>query len=120
MSYPLRFPDDDPRFTSELLDEISAVLIRHGYPWTDSDDTSFADLRAALAGFLYGPAFNTGDRVTWVGNDKVWCSRVEYVANTDKGPVARVLTDPQPGGSCRTVDVVACRKLTLVPGGEQR
>lgn len=117
MTYPLRFPDDDPRFSSALIDDISAVLIRHGYPWVDDDDPSFADLRAALAGFLYGPAFNAGARVTWVANDKVWCSRVEYVTNTEKGPVARLLTDPQPGGTCRTTDVVPCRNLTLVRDG---
>jgi hypothetical protein len=119
MSYPLRFPDDDPRFTSELLDDISAVLIRHGYPWTENGDASFADLRAALAGFLYGPAFNRGDKVTWVSDSKVYSGKVEYVANGDNGPVARIDASPQPGGMCRFTTVVACRKLTLVPDGER-
>jgi len=117
MSYPLKFPDDDPRFTSELIDEISAVLINHGYPWTDSGDTSFADLRAAMARFLYGPAFNPGDKVTWVSDGKVWNGQVEYVATGDNGPVARIDTDPQRGGLYRTTWVVACRNLTLIPDG---
>lgn len=119
MSYPLTYPDNgDPRFTGELIDEIGAVLAAHGYPPVDGDDTAFADLRDALRSFLYGPEFNAGDRVTWVSNGKVWSGRVEFIANTDDGPVARIQANPQPGylGGAAT-SVVSCRRLTLIPGG---
>jgi hypothetical protein len=117
MSYPLRFPDDDPRFSNDLIAEIANVLYAHGYPTVIGNDTAFDGLRAALASFLYGPAFNPGDKVTWVCNDKVWNGKVEYVANGDSGPVARIDTDPQSGGLYRTTWVVPCRELTLVSGG---
>lgn len=118
MTYPLRFPDDDPRFSSALIDEISATLIAHGYPWTEGDDTAFTDLRAALAGFLYGPEFNNGDEVVWFRKGKVWSGRVEYVASTDKGPVARIRPEKQPGSmGAPGPTVVPCRELTLVRDG---
>lgn len=117
MSYPLRFPDDDPRFSPALILDVANVLKSYGYPSVTEDAATIDDLRAALAGFLYGPAFNAGDKVTWVTNDKVWHGRVEYVANTKTGQVARIQTDPQPGETYRVTSVVACRKLTLVPGG---
>lgn len=122
MTYPLTYPDNgDPRFTGALLDEIGAVLTAHGYPSVDGDDTAFADLREALRGFLYGSEFNRGDKVTWMAGSKVWCGRVDLVANTESGPVARILTDPQPGHSHRNTvtTVVPCRELTLVSGGSR-
>lgn len=115
MTYPLTFPDDDPRFTGELIDEIAGVLTRHGYE--PVDDNARAGLRAALVGFLYRPTFNSSDKVTWVTDGDVWFGRVEYVTNTEHGPVARILADPQPGGRYRFTTVVACRKLTLVSDG---
>lgn len=118
MSYPLRFPDDDPRFSNDLIAEIANVLYAHGYPTVIGDETAFDGLRAALTGFLYGPAFNAGDKVTWVSDGKVWNGSVEYVANSDNGPVARIRTEPQPGDLFRIVtSVVDCRYLTLVPAG---
>lgn len=117
MSFPLRFPDDDPRFSSHLLDDISAVLINHGYPWVDGDDTAFADLRAALAGFLYGPAFNAGDKVSWVDGELVRSGHVDTVANGSGGQVARIITDPQPGYVSTFIGVVPCRELTPVRDG---
>ncbi|ACU71793.1 hypothetical protein Caci_2884 [Catenulispora acidiphila DSM 44928] len=121
MTYPLRFPNDDPRFSTALLDEINSVLINHGYPWVDDDDTSYADLRAALAGFLYGPAFNAGDKVSWVFDGNVRTGRVDIVANTPEGPVARIITDPQPGHRhlATVTTVKACRELTPIPGGDR-
>lgn len=120
MSFPLRFPDDDPRFTAELVDAVANVLVQHGYPRPDSTDTSHADLRAALAGFLYGPAFNNGDKVTWVRDGKVWNGKVSYVANGNSGQVARIKADPQPGDRYYVTAVVPCRDLTLVQAGDQR
>lgn len=117
MSFPLRFPDDDPRFSSALIDDISVVLINHGYPWIDGDDTAFADLRAALARFLYGPAFNTGDQVTWVAGDIVRSGRVDVVATSSSGQVARIITDPKPGYVSTFISVVPCRELTPVRDG---
>lgn len=119
MSYPLTYPDNgDARFTGGLLDEIGAVLTARGYPSVDGDDTAFADLREAVRGFLYGPEFNGGDKVTWAANGKVWSGRIEFVANTKDGPVARILVDSQPGyRRDGTTAVVACRELTLVRGG---
>lgn len=117
MTYPLRFPDDDPRFSNALIAEIATALAAHGYPTIGGSDTAFADLRAALAGFLYGPAFNRGDRVTWISNDKVWCGWVEYVTNTENGQVARIQTDPQPGDRYHFTNIVPCRELTLVQDG---
>jgi len=117
MSYPLKFPDDDPRFSDALIEEISATLAGHGYTWDNNDDAATAGLRAALAGFLYGPAFNRGDKVTWVSDNKVYSGKVEYVATGDNGPVARIDASPQPGGLCRFTTVVPCRNLTLVRDG---
>ncbi|NUQ98339.1 MAG: hypothetical protein HOY79_17905 [Streptomyces sp.] len=120
MTFPLTFPDDDPRFTSELIDEISAVLTAHGYPAIDGDDTAFAGLREAIQTFLYGTEFNRGDIVTWMESDgRIWSGKVEFVTNTEDGPVARILTDPQPGYRrvITVADTVPCRELTLVPGG---
>lgn len=118
MSYPLRFPDDDPRFTAELIAEIGAVLTAHGYP-PIGDDTAFAGLRETLCGFLYGPAFNSGDKVTWICDGNVWSGRIDAITNTDQGQVARILTSPQPGFRHlhAVTDVVPCRELTLVAGG---
>lgn len=121
MSFPLTYPDaGDPRFTGELIDEIGAVLTAHGYPSASNDDTDFAGLRDALRGFLYGPEFNNGDEVVWFRKGKVWSGRVEYVANTDKGPVARIRPEKQPGSLGTPVTaVVPCRELTLVRAGAQ-
>jgi hypothetical protein len=116
-TYPLTLPDGDPRFTGNLIDDVAAVLVAHGFPPLFEDDTVFAGLRTALTGFLYGPAFNTGNKVTWFQDNKVWNGHVEFVTNTDDGPVARIATSPQPGGKYRTTEVIACRHLTLVPGG---
>ena len=93
------------------------VLKFHGYPSAAEDDATVKDLRAALAGFLYGPAFSKGDKVTWLRDNKVWNGRVELVANTDTGQVARIDADAQPGGLYRTTTVVSCRDLTLVRDG---
>jgi hypothetical protein len=119
MSYPLTYPDNgDARFTGELIDEIGAVLTAHGYPSVDGDDTAFAGLREALRGFLYGPEFDRGDEVTWFRNGKVWSGRIEFIANTDGGPVARVRIDPQQSFEYRGTDtVVPCRELTPVRDG---
>jgi hypothetical protein len=55
MSYPLTCPNEgDARFTGELIDEIAAVLVAHGFPPLFDDDTVFAGLREALTRFLYG------------------------------------------------------------------
>jgi hypothetical protein len=117
MTFPLRFPDDDPRFSPALIDDIDDVLTRHGYPSATDDATAIADLRAALAGFLYGSAFNKGDKVAWVRDSKVWYGKVQYVATGDNGPVARIKADPQPGDQYYSYPTVPCRELTLVRDG---
>lgn len=119
MSYPLTYPDNgDPRFTGELIDEIGAVLTAHGYPSVDGNDTDFARLRDAIQTFLYGPEFGRDDEVTWFRNGRVWSGRVEFVANSDDGLVARVQIDPQVGYTSRgTTTVVPCCDLTLVRDG---
>lgn len=119
MSYPLKFPDDDPRFSPALILDVANVLKSYGYPSATEDADTIAGLRAALAGFLYGPAFNNGDKVTWMGNEYVWTGRVDTVANTSDGQVARIITDPQPGSrhSHTVVSVIPCRELTLVRDG---
>jgi len=120
MTYPLRFPDADPRFTGELIDEIGAVLAAHGFPPVN-DDTNFAGLREMLRVFLYGPAFDRGDKVSWLDGDTVRTGDINAVANAEDGPVARIVVYPQPGYTHRATvtAVVACRDLTLVPGGER-
>lgn len=118
MTYPLPRPDNgDPRFTGELIDAVADLLAAHGYPAANGDDTDFAGLRDALARFLYGPEFNTGDRVAWYCDGKVWTGLIEVVADTGDGPVARISADPQPGDRGRTTSVVACSALTLTPWG---
>lgn len=119
MTYPLTYPDNgDPRFTGELIDEIGAVLAAHGYPSVDGDDTDFAGLRDALHTFLYGPEFNRGDEVVWFRNNMVWSGRIQVLANTDDGLVARVRVDRQERYEFSgTTTVVPCRELTLVRDG---
>lgn len=119
MSYPLTSPDNgDPRLTGELIDKIGAVLVAHGYPSAGNDDTDFARLRDALRTFLYGPEFNRGDEVVWFRNNMVWSGRIQVLANTDDGRVARVRIDRQEGYEFGgTTTVVPCRKLTLVQDG---
>lgn len=52
-TYPLRRPDNDPRFSVGFTLDIVLVLERHGYPpVTDGGD--LVALRQALFGFLYG------------------------------------------------------------------
>lgn len=112
MTYPLTYPDaGDARFTGELLDEIGNVLVAHGYPPVDGDDTAFAGLREALRTFLYGPDIDYGDHVAWFDAGQVLSGTVEVVAKTDNGLVARILTDSRP--AMRTV--VPCRDLTPIP-----
>lgn len=117
MTYPLTLPDDDPRFSPALILDVANVLTSYGYPSAIEDADTIADLRAALAGFLYGPAFNSGDKVTWMSGDTVRSGHIDVVANGDDGQVARVITDPKPGYSGTFISVVPCRKLMLVPGG---
>lgn len=120
MTYPLTYPDNgDARFTGELLDEIGAVLTAHGYPPVDGDDTDFGRLREAIQTFLYGAEFNAGDKVTWVSGDFVRTGRIDVVANTGSGPVARIVADAQPGyrHTSTVTTVVPCRDLTLVRDG---
>lgn len=121
MTYPLTYPDNgDPRFTGELLDEIAAALAAHGYPPADGNDTDFAGLRDTLRTFLYGPEFNRDDEVVWFRSSKVWSGRIQVLANTDDGLVARVRVDRQDGYEFGgTTTVVPCRDLTLIPGGDR-
>lgn len=121
MTYPLTLPDNgDPRFTGELLDEIGAVLAAHGYPSVDGDDTDFARLREAIQTFLYGPEFDRGDEVVWFRKGKVWSGQVQFTANADDGLSACIKLDAYPDDPYSPVTtVVACRELTLIPGGSR-
>lgn len=122
-TYPMTYPNDgDARFTGELIDEIAAVLIAHGFPPAFDDDTVFAGLRDAVHGFLYGPEFNAGDRVSWLHGwaDSpvvIYTGTVEAVADTESGPVARIATDPHPTQSYPRHPVVPCKALTRILGG---
>lgn len=49
-TYPLRAPEDDPRFTIGLTIDIADVLTRQGYPPMSGAD--LVKLKQALFGFL--------------------------------------------------------------------
>jgi hypothetical protein len=110
-TYPLTLPNEgDARFTGELIDDVAAVLVAHGFPPLFDDDTVFGALRGALAGFLYGPAFKPGDRVSWYDGytNMVRTGTVRSVANTGNGPIAQISAYSTP---------ITCSKLTLIPEG---
>jgi hypothetical protein len=51
-NYPIRpRPDDDPRFTLELMVDLAEVLEKVGYPKLTGED--IVDLRRAVSRFLY-------------------------------------------------------------------
>ena len=53
--YPLRPPEDDPRFNFGLTSDVSKVLEAAGYPPIKSG-ADFVRLQQALFGFIYAAA----------------------------------------------------------------
>lgn len=122
LTYPLTLPDNgDARFTGALIDEIAAVLVAHGYPPRfDDDPTVFADLRDALASFLYAPDTDdrpiiAGDRVTWTSKrtGQIHTGTVETIHTWRVlTPDARVDTDTT--GPHKVTTTISVDQLTRI------
>ncbi|MEW1655863.1 hypothetical protein [Streptomyces sp. NPDC093707] len=52
-AYPVPASLPDLRFSEELVNEVAAVLVAHGYPPV-SNPLDWGDLDVALAAYLYG------------------------------------------------------------------